>query len=120
MTSQTPEAELRLIGDIYDAALDPGLWPAVIRGIAAFAGAEKANILAFDKLNPDYFLFHSHGICQAFLRQPSLEAVAESCGLSLATVRSYLKSIYEKTGQHSQAELMHLLMSLRLNFEHIA
>lgn len=58
-------------------------------------------------------------ICEAFLNCASLEGVAEACGLSLASVRTYLKAVYEKTGQHSQAELMRLLMGLRLDFEHI-
>lgn len=55
-------AELHLIGDIYDAAMDPTLWASVIRQLADLAQAEQANVLAFDQLNPDYFLFHSHGV----------------------------------------------------------
>jgi DNA-binding CsgD family transcriptional regulator len=58
-------------------------------------------------------------LCNAFVNQATLEGAAESCGLSLASVRTYLKAIYEKTGQHSQAELMRLLMGLRVDFEHI-
>lgn len=58
-------------------------------------------------------------ICEAFLNQSSLEKTAAACGLSLATVRTYIKEIYEKTGQHTQAELMRLLMGLTLDFEHI-
>lgn len=59
--SQISEAESRLIADIYDATLDPGRWSAVIRALAELTRADKANVLAFDRLNPDYFLFHSHG-----------------------------------------------------------
>lgn len=59
-------------------------------------------------------------VCQAFLNQACLEAMAETCGLSLASVRTYLKLIYEKTGQHSQAELMRLLMGHTLDFRHMA
>ena len=44
---------------------------------------------------------------------------AEHSGLSTESVRTYLKAIYEKTGQHSQAELIRLLMGLRVDFEHI-
>lgn len=66
--SAFPEEEYRLIGDIYDAAVNPALWLSVIPQIADFARAEKANVLAFDKLNPDYFLFHSHGTTTEMLQ----------------------------------------------------
>lgn len=59
--SQIAEAESRLIGDIYDATLDPERWKAVIQGLACLTRAEQANVLAFDRLNPEYFLFHSFG-----------------------------------------------------------
>lgn len=58
-------------------------------------------------------------ICEAFVRHATLEGTAQACGISLASVRSYLRDIYEKTGQHSQAELMRLLTGLRIDFEHI-
>ena len=56
------------------------------------------------------------GICQHFINTPFLEDIAERSGVSLESVRTYMKAIYEKTGQHSQAELMRLLMTLRVNF----
>lgn len=59
--SLIPEAESRLIGDIYDASLDPARWPTVIQRFAEITRSSKANVLAFDRLNPDYFLFHAHG-----------------------------------------------------------
>lgn len=59
--SQDTEAESRLIGDIYDAALEPHLWGPVVERIAHLTRADKANVLAFDRLNPDYFLYHSYG-----------------------------------------------------------
>ncbi|HET8731172.1 MAG TPA: PAS domain-containing protein, partial [Moraxellaceae bacterium] len=62
--SHDTEIESRLIGDIYDAALEPRLWNGVVERIARLTHAEKANVLAFDRLNPDYFLFHSHGTSQ--------------------------------------------------------
>lgn len=58
-------------------------------------------------------------LCEAFVNHATLEGSAQACGLSLASVRTYMKTLYEKTGQHSQAELMRLLMGLRLDFEHI-
>lgn len=58
-------------------------------------------------------------ICEAFVNQASLDEVAETCEISVETVRHYLKLIFDKTGQHSQAELMRLLMGLRTAFEHM-
>ncbi|PTQ90960.1 helix-turn-helix transcriptional regulator [Agitococcus lubricus] len=58
-------------------------------------------------------------ICQCFVKTPNLEAIAADRHLSLETVRTYLKSIFTKTQCHSQAELLSLLMSLRVQFEHI-
>lgn len=58
-------------------------------------------------------------ICEAFVNHVSLEKTAEACELSLSSLRSYMKTIYEKTRHHSQAELMRLLMGLTMDFEHI-
>lgn len=58
-------------------------------------------------------------ICELFANHPSFEAVAELGRLSVSSVRTYFKKIYEKTGQRSQAELLRLLMGLRVDFEHI-
>ena len=58
-------------------------------------------------------------ICQLFVNNPNINTIAEHSGLSTESVRTYLKAIYEKTGQHSQAELIRLLMGLRVDFEHI-
>ena len=35
--------ESHLIGDIYDAALDPALWPGVLEGCAGFVGGVASN-----------------------------------------------------------------------------
>lgn len=58
-------------------------------------------------------------ICEIFINYPTLEQTAKMCGLTLASLRTYMKKIYEKTRQHSQAELLHLLTRLELRFEHI-
>lgn len=58
-------------------------------------------------------------ICQRFLNQPELTAISRQSGLTVPSLRSVLKTIYEKTGQHSQAELMRLLKGLCVNFLHI-
>lgn len=58
-------------------------------------------------------------VCQHFINNPVLESLAPQLGVTLSSLRTFLKSIYEKTGQHSQVELMRLLMGLRSDFEHI-
>lgn len=58
-------------------------------------------------------------VCQAFVNQASLDGVATQCGITVNSVRTYMKSLYDKTGQHSQAELLRLLMGLTLDFEHV-
>ena len=39
-----------LIGDIYDAALDPALWPEVFDGVSAYVGAANTNLCAYDNI----------------------------------------------------------------------
>jgi hypothetical protein len=44
-----------LIGDIYDASLDPGQWPAVFEKLGTYVGGSTASLVAlhsgFDSLN---------------------------------------------------------------------
>lgn len=54
--------EHELIGDIYDAAMAPKLWPSVLQKIAAIGECNSAVILTLDTLNPDYTLSFSHNI----------------------------------------------------------
>jgi DNA-binding CsgD family transcriptional regulator len=42
----------------------------------------------------------------------TLAAAAEHCGVEMATARSQLAALYDKTGCHSQAQLVRLLLSL--------
>ncbi len=58
-------------------------------------------------------------VCEAFLNRATIEGVADTLGISVHTVRGYMKVIYEKTGHRSQSELMKLLMGMTLDFEHI-
>ncbi len=81
---------------------------------------ESGRHLAREHLQDAYRLSEREiDICQAFLDIPSTSSVAERCGIADSTLRTYLKSIYEKTGRHSQAELMRLLMGLTTDFTHI-
>jgi DNA-binding CsgD family transcriptional regulator len=52
-TGSTLEADAlsALIGDIYDAALDAMLWPAVLEKIAAFVGGAAAGLLSKDAVS---------------------------------------------------------------------
>lgn len=56
-------------------------------------------------------------ICAKFVNGMNLEQVAEQCGITLGSLRTYLKRIFAKTECNSQVELMRLLMSLTVDFE---
>ncbi|HEX4870451.1 MAG TPA: PAS domain-containing protein, partial [Moraxellaceae bacterium] len=92
-------------------------------GIAAavfLSDPHARHQLALGLLKRAYDLTDREGaICEAFVNSASLEAVAATCGLSLNSVRTYMKDIYAKTGERSQAELMRLLMGLTVDFQHL-
>ena len=46
------ETENKLIGDIYDASMNPNLWRGILQEIAELWQCEYANILISDELNP--------------------------------------------------------------------
>jgi DNA-binding CsgD family transcriptional regulator len=56
-----------LIGDIYDAALDPGLWPTVLEGIARFVPGSFVNLFSQDATRKTAQAFYTFGIEQEFL-----------------------------------------------------
>lgn len=58
-------------------------------------------------------------ICEFFINGYNLEEIAERLDITLSSLRTYFKYIYEKTHCSSQIELMHFLMSITFNFEHI-
>lgn len=58
-------------------------------------------------------------LCELLINGYKLEEIAAKCGITLSSVRTYFKSIYEKTDCTSQIELMHLLMGCAIHFEHI-
>lgn len=58
-------------------------------------------------------------LCELLINGYKLEDIAEQCGITLSSVRTYFKNIYEKTNCTSQIELMHLLMGCTIQFEHI-
>ena len=46
-----------LIGDIYDASLDPALWQSVFDKVAAFVGVAQANLFSHDNVRKSAELF---------------------------------------------------------------
>lgn len=42
MSTDETEIFSALIGEVYDAALDPGVWPAALAKIAAYVGGDAA------------------------------------------------------------------------------
>lgn len=58
-------------------------------------------------------------MCELFLNGLNLEQIAEHCGISLQSARTYLKHIFSKTQCTSQVELIRLLTACTINFEHI-
>src|SRR5438045_1942111 len=51
----------QLIGQIYDAALDPALWQGVMERISDFVGGSIANLYVHDSNRHGAALIHSHG-----------------------------------------------------------
>jgi DNA-binding CsgD family transcriptional regulator len=51
------EEALALIGDIYDAALDPALWPETLRKICEFLGGEAAALVSQDAVGTGRFYY---------------------------------------------------------------
>src|SRR5689334_20731226 len=61
-----------LIGDIYDAALDPGCWSNVLAGAARFVGGASATLFSKTAARPG-LLVYEYGIeppyCRLYLDQ---------------------------------------------------
>ena len=51
-----------LIGDIYDAALDPALWPSVCESACAFVGASAAGLIWQDTLRKTAHFYFTWGV----------------------------------------------------------
>lgn len=59
-------------------------------------------------------------LCEYLVNGFKPEEIAEQSQLSIHSIRTYMKSIYEKVGVNSQIELMHILNNCTLPFQHIA
>jgi DNA-binding CsgD family transcriptional regulator len=58
---------LQLVGDIYDATLDPGLWPSVVEGIARYVPGCFVNLFSQDAVHKSAQAFYSYGFAQEYL-----------------------------------------------------
>lgn len=58
-------------------------------------------------------------ICQHFMDDQHLDNIALKCGITLSSLRTYLKTIYQKLGCSSQAEMMRILIEFIDAFQHI-
>ena len=56
-----------LIGDIYDASLDAGLWPSVVEGLAGFLPGAFVNVFSQDATRKTAQAFYTWGIEPKFL-----------------------------------------------------
>jgi DNA-binding CsgD family transcriptional regulator len=62
------EQLLSLIGDIYDAALNPALWPGVIEEIARYVGGSGAAMSSRDSLSKTSSVYCDYGVTDRYRR----------------------------------------------------
>lgn len=111
MLTITPLSEMSGYEDLASDGIAAGIF-------ITDPGARR--VLATQLLRSHYLLSEREcDVCDAFLNCATLEGIADTLGVSMHTVRTYMKTLYEKTGQHSQAALMKLLLGLTIEFEHI-
>jgi DNA-binding CsgD family transcriptional regulator len=55
-----------LIGDIYDASLDPALWPDVFESACSFVGASAATLASHDMVRRSTNVFYYWGIASGY------------------------------------------------------
>ena len=58
-------------------------------------------------------------VCQLFVNGMKLEHIAEHCGLTIGSLRIYIKRIFAKTNMHSQTALMRLLLEIAIKPEYL-
>ncbi len=87
---------------------------------ALFISPSNAHHLLLERALVDLYRLSPREVelCRLFVNQPSLDSMATQLGISIHSVRTMMKSIFQKTGQDSQAKLVRLLMELRINFNH--
>lgn len=122
------KAVLEAISDRQRCSLVPVTSPAGLASMAAVTslvqpGNGRFALVLFDTRKTDHSALRTHFFkAHALTRSESLIArevldgrtlneMAEATGLSVATVRSYLKQVMAKTGTHRQSELVALYYS---------
>ena len=65
---QSGEAASRLVGDIYDAALDSSRWTSVLAKIASYAGGQAAGLLSKDSISKTGNIHYQSGVDPHFVR----------------------------------------------------
>jgi DNA-binding CsgD family transcriptional regulator len=63
-----PERISQLLGEIYDASLDPALWPRIVENIAGFMRVSAVNLFAQDAMNKSANVFYVHGLDPAYIQ----------------------------------------------------
>src|SRR5690242_2003528 len=58
----------RLIGEIYDAALESSRWTTVLANIAEFAGGQAAGLLSRDSISRSGIVYYQAGVDPYFVR----------------------------------------------------
>ena len=68
MAMDESEIVSRLIGFIYDAALDPGLWPSALQQIGEFVGGPAAALYSKDTVRKTGNVFYEFGVEPRFVQ----------------------------------------------------
>ncbi|MDA0696766.1 MAG: helix-turn-helix transcriptional regulator [Proteobacteria bacterium] len=90
------------------------------KAIIFITPAYQSYQLSFSYLTDVYLLNRREiTICELFINGYNLKEIAKKLSITISSLRTYFKYIYEKTGCSSQTELMHWLMGIAFSFEHI-
>lgn len=101
----------------------PPTWqaPFAIRAIVAVSDAEKATGTAGGRIRQLYGLTAAETrVAESLLDHERLADVAASLGISLATVRTLLQRVFDKTDTHRQTELVRLMLAHRVPGDSVA
>jgi pimeloyl-ACP methyl ester carboxylesterase/DNA-binding CsgD family transcriptional regulator len=101
------------------SALVIPLGPSTPRGVndkgmvaVLVAAPEMHSEIPTDTLRSFYRLTKAEArLVASLLKDPDISAIAEEFGISKHTVRNQLKSVFEKTGTHRQAELVQQVLT---------
>jgi DNA-binding CsgD family transcriptional regulator/PAS domain-containing protein len=86
---------------------------ALVQGFVVFADLEaRPSVLAADLMRVFRLTAAEARLSDRLLREESLEAAAESLGVSYSTARNQLRAVCQKTDTHSQAQLITLIARL--------